>query len=60
MRRHYSAGGPDGGGSGAGGGGGGSSSGVLVFVCGPDPMVDAASEASMKHGFTFHSETFAL
>jgi len=33
---------------------------VLVFVCGPKPMVDDACKLSYKFNFSFHEETFEL
>lgn len=33
---------------------------VMVMACGPEPMVDDASEAAFEFGCGFHSEVFAF
>ena len=33
---------------------------VLIFACGPEPMVRAASDAALAIGAHFHAETFEL
>jgi ferredoxin-NADP reductase len=31
---------------------------TMVFVCGPEPMIEAASEAAFEAQAAFHSEVF--
>ena len=33
---------------------------VLIFVCGPEPLVSSASTFALNHGYDFHAETFEL